>query len=151
VLRLRDSSPASLSNSQDVPEAERFDHVRQDETFFFTRRPKTKELAKGRQGRRMITRDPRFDEYSPYASSTQAVSLPRSVEKRLQKLRAHDESARFKRSFVDDVVKRGTSAREKPRARTWSSAGEFFERTSFEAASPLHLEHPVILDFYDYY
>ena len=96
-----------------------------------------------------MTRDvPRFDDYSPYASSTLAVSLPRSAEKR--SLRVHDESARFKRSFVDDVVKRGTSAREKPRARTWSSAREFFERTALEAAGPIHLDHPVILDFYDY-
>ena len=55
-----------------------------------------------------------------------------------------------RRSFVDDVVKRGTSAREKPRGVRWNGVGQFFERTSLESATPIHLEHPVVLDFHDY-
>ena len=94
-----------------------------------------------------------FDEYSPYATLSDSGVLSRAHQKRkhIQQQKMQSQRDRGGRHcFIDEVQKQGTSAREKPRASTWSGVKEFFDRTSIEAPRRLHHRDPPTLELFPY-
>jgi hypothetical protein len=94
-----------------------------------------------------------FDEYSPYATLSDSGVLSRAHQKRkhIQQQKLQSQRDRGGRHcFIDEVQKQGTSAREKPRASTWSGVKEFFDRTSIEAPRRLHHRDPPTLELFPY-
>jgi len=72
---------------------------------------------------------PRFDEYSPYQSSSFSVDLP--IEYKKQQEQRRREKPRTRPIFIDDVVKRGTAARDKDKADNWPTVAAYFQREAF--------------------
>ena len=94
-----------------------------------------------------------FDDYSPYATLSDAGVLSRAHQKRkhIQQQKMQSQRDRGGRHcFIDEVQKQGTSAREKPRASTWNGVKEFFDRTSIEAPRRLHHRDPPTLELFPY-
>ncbi|EKX53211.1 hypothetical protein GUITHDRAFT_100921 [Guillardia theta CCMP2712] len=93
----------------------------------------------------------RFDDYSPYATNPQAIH--KSTESRnTYRTEQQDTTPGTRKSFIDEIMKRGTAIVDKPKAPNWRSVGEYFvaERQSGRSYAYSDLLQRSSLDFYHY-